>query len=144
LSRIFAAYVQVGDLERSLSFYRDGLGLEVDWKDDVLAVLRSPGDTAHALVIREVGGGARHAVGEAGVARLGWQVTDSADLDSAEERLASHAVPYQRFHETDADRIVTHDPDGLSITHRAAADVSLLVPLTAEPPMSVAAAAPRS
>lgn len=37
-----------------MSFYRDGLGLEVDWKDDVLAVLRSPGDTAHALVIREV------------------------------------------------------------------------------------------
>jgi catechol 2,3-dioxygenase-like lactoylglutathione lyase family enzyme len=133
LSRIFAAYVQVGDLERSLSFYRDGLGLEVDWKDDVLAVLRSPGDTAHALVIREVGGGARHAVGEAGVARLGWQVTDSADLDSAEERLASHAVPYQRFHETDGDRIVTHDPDGLSIVVFRAAEPSL----TGRPPMSL-------
>ena len=59
MSRIFAAYVQVGDLKRSLSFYRDGLGLEVDWQDDVLAVLRSPGDTAHALVIREVGGASK-------------------------------------------------------------------------------------
>jgi catechol-2,3-dioxygenase len=116
-----------------LSFYRDGLGLEVDWQDDVLAVLRSPGDTAHALVIREVGGGARHTVGEAGVARLGWQVTDPADLDSAEERLASHAVPYQRFHETDADRIVTHDPDGLSIVVFRAAEPSL----TGRPPMSL-------
>jgi catechol 2,3-dioxygenase-like lactoylglutathione lyase family enzyme len=133
LSRIFAAYVQVGDLKRSLSFYRDGLGLEVDWQDDVLAVLRSPGDTAHALVIREVGGGARHTVGEAGVARLGWQVTDPADLDSAEERLASHAVPYQRLHETDADRIVTHDPDGLSVVVFRAAEPSV----TGRPPMSL-------
>ena len=134
MSKTFAAYVQVGDLERSLSFYRDGLGLEVNWKDDVLAVLRSPGDTAHALVIREVGGGgARHAVGEAGVARLGWQVTDTADLDSTEERLASHAVPYQRFHETDAERIVTHDPDGLSIILFQAAEPSL----TERPPMSL-------
>jgi catechol-2,3-dioxygenase len=130
---MFAAYVQVGDLERSLSFYRDGLGLEVNWKDDVLAVLRSPGDMAYALVIREVGGGARHAVGEAGVARLGWQVTDPADLDRAEERLASHAVPYQRFHEMDAERIVTHDPDGLSVIVFRAAEPSL----TGRPPMSL-------
>ena len=36
---IFSVYLQVGDLSRSLSFYRDGLGLEVAWNDDMLAVL---------------------------------------------------------------------------------------------------------
>lgn len=40
---IFTAYLQVSDLERSLSFYQDGLGLEVEWNDGTLAVLRSPG-----------------------------------------------------------------------------------------------------
>ena len=32
---IFSIYLQVGNLDRSLSFYRDGLGLEVAWNDDV-------------------------------------------------------------------------------------------------------------
>ena len=36
---IFSVYLQVGDLGRSLSFYRDGLGLEVAWNDDMIAVL---------------------------------------------------------------------------------------------------------
>ncbi len=60
-------------------------------------------------------------------------MTKLADLDSAEERLASNAVPYQRFHEKDAERIVTHDPDGLSIVLFRAAEPSL----TGRPPMSL-------
>ena len=39
---IFSVYLQVGDLGRSLSFYRDGRGLEVAWNDDMLAVLHGP------------------------------------------------------------------------------------------------------
>jgi hypothetical protein len=60
-------------------------------------------------------------------------VTDPDDLDGAEERLAGHAVPYQRFHEIDAERIVTHDPDGLSIVLFQAAGPTL----TGRPPASL-------
>jgi catechol-2,3-dioxygenase len=115
MSGIFTAYLQVGNLERSLSFYRDGLGLEADWNDGTLAVLRSPGTVAHTLVLREVGDGAERRLGAVGVTRLAWQMTHPADLDDAEERLSQHAVRYQRFREADADRIVMRDPDGLSV-----------------------------
>lgn len=108
-------YLQVRDLARSLAFYRDGLGLEVDWQDDVLAVLRSPGDPGHSLVIREIGGDGQHHLGEAGVTRIGWQVSDRAELDSTEEMLSRRGVQYQRHQETGADRITARDPDGLTI-----------------------------
>ena len=115
MSGIFTAYLQVSDLERSLSFYRDGLGLEAEWNDGTLAVLRSPGTATHTLVLREVGDGAERRLGEVGVTRLAWQMTNPADLDDAEERLSQHAVRYQRLRESDADRIVMRDPDGLSV-----------------------------
>src|SRR6516164_1941194 len=110
MSGIFTAYLQVSELERSLSFYRDGLGLEAEWNDGTLAVLRSPGTASHALVLREVGDGAERRLGEVGVTRLAWQMTNPADLDDAEERLSQHAVRHQRLREGDADRIVMRDP----------------------------------
>ena len=41
LSGLFGVYLQVGDLDRSLSFYRDVLALKVAWNDGALAVLHS-------------------------------------------------------------------------------------------------------
>ena len=112
---IFSVYLQVGDLERSLSFYRDALGLEVAWNDEMLAVLRGTGESPATLVLREVSGSAKPELGQAGVARIGWQVASPADLDTAEERLARHGAHYRRVDEPDGGRIATHDPDGLSV-----------------------------
>ena len=112
---IFSMYLQVGDLGRSLSFYRDGLGLEVAWDDDMLAVLRGTGETAATLVLREVGGETKQGLSQAGVTRIGWQMTTRAELDSAEERLKEYGGQYQRTNDREGGRIVTHDPDGLSV-----------------------------
>jgi catechol 2,3-dioxygenase-like lactoylglutathione lyase family enzyme len=122
---IFSIYLQVGDLDRSLAFYRDGLGLEVAWSDDALAVLRGTGENAGALVLREVGGEPNQRLGEAGVTRIGWQVTTSSELDSAEERLTRYGAQYQRTDVADGGRIVTHDPDGLSVILFLAVEPSL-------------------
>ena len=122
---IFSVYLQVGHLDRSLSFYRDGLGLEVIWNDDMLALLRGTGENPGTLVLRDVGGDAKQRMGQAGVTRIGWQVTSSADLDTAEERLTGYGTQYQRVDESDGGRIVTHDPDGLSIILFLAAEQSL-------------------
>jgi catechol 2,3-dioxygenase-like lactoylglutathione lyase family enzyme len=110
---IFSVYLQVGELARSLSFYRDGLGLEVAWNDNMVAVLQSPDEPASTLVLREVGAGPRAGLGQAGVARIGWQLTSPADLEIAEERLSRHGVQYKR--EANVDRIVMDDPDGLRV-----------------------------
>ena len=110
-----SVYLQVAKLERSLAFYRDGLGLEVTWNDDELAVLRGPGQPAGLLVIRQVGTDASRGPGQTGATRIGWQVTSLADLESAEERLARHGAQYRRPDDTRGRRITTRDPDGLEV-----------------------------
>ena len=122
---IFSVYLQVGDLERSLSFYRDGLGLEVAWNDDVVAVLRGTPESAATLALREVSGSTTPGMGQTGVARIGWQVTSTADLDAAEERLTALGVPYRRDDETGVGRVETHDPDGLRVVLFLPSDPSL-------------------
>ena len=112
---IFSMYLQVGSLDRSLSFYRDGLGLEVAWNDDMVAVLRGSGETTANLVLREVRGETKPGLGQGGVTRIGWQMTTRAEFDSAEERLKRYGGKYERTNVGDGSRIVTHDPDGLSI-----------------------------
>ena len=86
LSGLFGVYLQVGDLDRSLSFYRDVLALEVVWNDGALAVLHSRRVPADSLVIREIGTAARHKTGEAGVTRVLWRAGDPAELDSTAPR----------------------------------------------------------
>ena len=115
LSGLFGVYLQVGDLDRSLSFYRDVLALEVVWNDGALAVLHSRRAPADSLVIREIGGAARHKMGEAGVTRVLWRAGGPAELDSVEELLTRQQVPYQRHRDADVDGVTMHDPDGLEI-----------------------------
>jgi len=119
----FSMYLQVCHLDRSLPFYRDALGLEVAWKDDMVAVLRGTGDTSATLLLREIGGEPKQHLGEAGVTRIGWQATSSAELDSAEERLAQdrHSRPRRaQGHPVPAPR---------AIPGRKAASVHLLASL---------------
>jgi catechol-2,3-dioxygenase len=115
VTRIFGVFVQARDLDRSLSFYQDVLGLECRWKDDTLAVLRSRGDDARTLVIREIGQRARHGLGEPGVSRIAFRVTAAADLDRAEELLTHRAVHHYRYHDGDIAWLSVRDPDGLHV-----------------------------
>jgi len=72
--RIFSAYVQVRDLDRSLSFYQDTLGLEIECRDGALALLRSGGDSEHTLVIRQIGDHAVRRGGRTtGTPRISWR-----------------------------------------------------------------------
>jgi len=115
LSGFFGVYLQVGDLDRSLSFYRDVLAMEVVWNEGGLAILHGHRAPADSLVIREIGKASQPNLGEAGVTRVLWRVGDPADLDSAEELLTRQQVPYQRHREEEVDGITMHDPDGLEI-----------------------------
>jgi catechol 2,3-dioxygenase-like lactoylglutathione lyase family enzyme len=115
LPGLFGVYLQVPDLERSLAFYRDLLGFQVDWNDGTLAILYSRTDANGGLVIRQISEDARHDLGEAGVTRLFWKVADPTELDGAEKLLARHDVQYQRHHDENAEGITLRDPDGLHI-----------------------------
>lgn len=112
---IFGVHLQVSDLDRSVSFYQDMLGMEVVWKDDTLAVLHGADDTGDTLALRKIGGGARRHAGQTGVTRLFWRVSDPGVLDTTEERLTRHSVPYRRHREGEIRGISAHDPDGVDI-----------------------------
>jgi catechol 2,3-dioxygenase-like lactoylglutathione lyase family enzyme len=110
---IFGVYIQVSDLDRSLSFYRDVLALELDWSDGAIAVMHSRLEPADAVVLRQVGEGAQRDLGEPGVTRVLWRAENSADVDRAEEYLNSLEVSYQRHTEEHVDGITLRDPDGV-------------------------------
>lgn len=123
---IFGVYIQVADMDRSISFYRDVLALELGWSDGAMAVMHSPVDPGGRLVLRQVGGEARRDLGEPGVTRVLWRAADSADLDRAEEYLSSLDVPHQRHRGEGPDGLTLRDPDGvefvlLSASHEASA-----------------------
>jgi catechol 2,3-dioxygenase-like lactoylglutathione lyase family enzyme len=115
MPRIYGAYLQVADLDRSLSFYRDVLALKVDWNDGTLAVLHGPVESADTLVIREIRAKAPRHLYQTGVTRVFLRVGDSAELDRAEEWFTRGQVRYQRHRDTTADSIGVRDPDGLQI-----------------------------
>jgi catechol-2,3-dioxygenase len=115
MPRFYGAYLQVADLDRSLSFYRDVLALKVDWNDGTLAVLHGPVESADTLVLREIGKKAQRRLYQIGVTRVFLRVSDPADLDRAEEFFTREQVPHQRHHDTSADSIGVRDPDGLQI-----------------------------
>jgi catechol 2,3-dioxygenase-like lactoylglutathione lyase family enzyme len=115
MPRIYGVYLQVADLDRSLSFYRDVLELKVDWNDGALAVLHGPAESADTLVIREIGKRAPHRLYEAGVTRVFLRVDDCGDLDRAEEFLTRVELRFQRHRDKTADSIGVRDPDGVQI-----------------------------
>lgn len=113
LPGIFGVYIQVSDLDRSLTFYRDVLALELDWSDRDIAVMHSSQEPADALVLRQVGEGARRDLGEPGVTRVLWRAANSADVDRAEEYLTGLEVPCRRHTEEHVDGLTLRDPDGV-------------------------------
>jgi len=115
LGQLFGVLVQVNDLERSLSFYRDVLGLRVEQNDGMVALLGGADAGVRTLALREIGPGATHYLGGTGVTRIAWQVRSSAELDLAERQLRRHGVRYDRPGGETVDSIVTADPDGVSV-----------------------------
>ncbi|MGB1109114.1 MAG: VOC family protein [Gammaproteobacteria bacterium] len=106
----------VRDLQRSLSFYRDLLGLEA--KGDTFngrAVMLTSGRTHHELLLLQVGEAPGPMTGRRlGLYHIGWCVGDSDDdLREARDRLLEAGVTI----EGQSDHWISHslylrDPDG--------------------------------
>jgi catechol-2,3-dioxygenase len=111
--RLSAAVIFVRDLDRSVTFYRDLLGLTVADSSDTAALL--VGESDSQLVLRATGQNAPHSLGSIGVQYLIWNVPTKADLDKLAASLRQHSA-YQETR-TDADVTVVEgrDPDDLVI-----------------------------
>lgn len=115
LSRLNHAVLFVRDLERSLGFYRDVLGLEVVARmDGDMVFLRAPGSpNHHDLGLAAVGASAPSpARGSTGLFHLAWEVATIEDIARAYDTLvAANALSGASDHGT-TKSVYGADPDG--------------------------------
>jgi catechol 2,3-dioxygenase-like lactoylglutathione lyase family enzyme len=114
VASFFGAYCQVSDLNRSLAFYRDVMGLEVVHHDDTIAILHARNASQDSVVLRAMADPPHH-LGDAGITRLFWRVREHADIDVAEGVLTEHGISHSRHKEEKSDGLSFRDPDGLTI-----------------------------
>jgi catechol-2,3-dioxygenase len=118
--RLSAAVVFVRNLDRSVSFYRELLGLDVVDSSTTAALLATPDGSQ--LVLRQFGNNAPHPLGAIGVQYLTWSTASKDDLDRRAEILRRNSA----YRETRTDEDVTivegRDPDDVPVLIFYAAD----------------------
>ena len=119
IQRVGHIVLNVRNLERSVAFYRDVLGLrEVGRYRGCMAFFSATGENHHDLAVLEIGPDARqpdeHTVGLCHVAlKIGNRIED---LRAAKEHLEVHRVAIRRIENHQVSRsIYFADPDGNEI-----------------------------
>lgn len=106
----------VRDLERSLRFYRDVVGLTLLGSIfDGRAAMLSGGRTHHELLLIEVGAAPGPLQGHrVGLYHVGWKIGDSLEvLRAMKQRLESQGVPIDGMSDhTVSKSLYVRDPDG--------------------------------
>ncbi len=120
-TRLSAAVMFVRNLDKSLSFYRELLGLEIADQSSTAALLVSA--DGWQLVLRAFGENAPHSLGTIGVQYLLWTTASKADLDACEAVLRRlSAYRETRSAGQDVSLVEGRDPDDLVVMLVYAAD----------------------
>ncbi len=102
--------IYVRDLDASVSFYTEVLGLTVADREATAALLASTDRSV--LILRSMGEGAMRAPGSLGVQLVVWAAQRAEDLDHAERVLKSRSV-YVETRQGEGYTVVEgRDPDG--------------------------------
>ena len=108
-TRIGSAVMFVQQLDRSVSFYEEVLGLQVADHSPTAALLVSPAGSE--LILRAMGTAGAHPLGAVGVQYVIWTATDQDDLDRC-ERVLKERSAYRDTRSSDGIALVEgHDPD---------------------------------
>ncbi len=118
------ALVNVRSLERSVAFYTEVLDLEVQLRDEQVAILAGAPERLAVLVLRSaLRGGEHRGPDSVGTRALLWHVSSMALLDTLEERLRERGGLARRV-ERDANTsvVVGQDPDRQALAFFARRD----------------------
>jgi len=112
-TRIGSAVIFVQELDRSVNFYSDVLGLRVADTSSTAALLVSDGGSQ--LILRAMGSNATHALGSVGVQYVVWEAPDAEYLHRCEQLLQQRSA-YRETREDGGNRAVEgSDPDGIVV-----------------------------
>jgi catechol 2,3-dioxygenase-like lactoylglutathione lyase family enzyme len=88
--RMASAVMFVEELDRSVTFYQELLGLKVVLRDEPAALLVSP--EGFQLYLRGMGPGAQHPLGFVGIQYVVWTADGEEDLRRCERVLRAHSA----------------------------------------------------
>ena len=108
-ARISSVVIFVHNLDRSVDFYTDILGLGVVDHSTTAALLNNPAGTQ--LVLREMGPGVSRALGAVGVQYVVWTAADKEDLDRCEQALRGRAAHRETRGHDGVTVVEGRDPD---------------------------------
>jgi catechol-2,3-dioxygenase len=108
-ARLCAVIMFVRDLDRSVSFYRELLGLDVADASSTATLLVN--DAGAELILRAMGEGAQHALGGVGVQYVSWVVPTREDLDHCEQLLRDRSAFRQKRTDGETVTVEGTDPD---------------------------------
>jgi catechol-2,3-dioxygenase len=111
--RLSAAVVFVRNLDRSLKFYTEVLGLAVIDRSPTAVLLGE--DDGPQLVLRAFGENAAHPLGSLGVQYLIWMTDSREDLDRRTALLQQRSAFQQTHSNGDAVTVEGRDPDDLVV-----------------------------
>jgi catechol-2,3-dioxygenase len=111
--RLGSVVMFVQQLDRSVAFYQDVLGLEVTDRDSTAALLVA--GSGSQLILRAMGANAAHPLGGVGVQYVTWTVAEKADLDRCEHALKERQAHRETRVSEGSTAVEGRDPDDIVV-----------------------------
>ena len=112
-ARLTSVVIFVHDLDRSVDFYEEILGLEVADSSTTAALLNNAAGTQ--LVLRAMGPGVSRALGAVGVQYVVWAAADQEDLERCERALRGRDAHRETRGSDGVTVVEGRDPDDLRV-----------------------------
>ncbi|HUZ22782.1 MAG TPA: VOC family protein [Streptosporangiaceae bacterium] len=112
-ARLGSVVMFVQELDRSVAFYQDILGLELVDRDPTAALLASPAGSQ--LILRAMGGNATHPLGGVGVQYVIWSAAGQEDLDRCEQALKRRLAHRETRTAEGSTAVEGRDPDDVVV-----------------------------